>query len=160
VSKWTFCNGQIAAGSYISLYYNYSTVTRAYLVHEYFNRVETQMAQCIDTNDLQVTTQRLVQEGVDEEYIPYVSDLRQTKLYPRYLQHEQRINDNNTLSEKAIDNLKIMSNSPPTKYQIGNVFECAKNMKKLIEFQVILNNRYTGYNCLIRDVFVQFVKKF
>jgi hypothetical protein len=43
------------------------------------------MAQCIDINDLRVTTQRLVQEGVDEEYIPYVSDLRQTKLYPRYL---------------------------------------------------------------------------
>jgi hypothetical protein len=91
------------------------------------------MAQCIDINDLRVTTQRLVQEGVDEEYIPYVSDLRQTKLYPRYLWHERRINDNNTLSEKAIDNLKILSNSPSTKYQIGNVFECAKNMKELIE---------------------------
>jgi hypothetical protein len=42
-----------------------------------------------------------------------------------------------------------MSNSPPTKYQIGNVFECAKNMKELIELQVILNNRYTVYNHLI-----------
>jgi hypothetical protein len=28
VSKWTFCNGQIAAASYISLYHNYLTVTR------------------------------------------------------------------------------------------------------------------------------------
>jgi hypothetical protein len=64
------------------------------------------------------------------------------------------------LSEKAIDSLKVMSNSLPTKYQIGNVFECAKNMKELIELQVILNNRYTGYNHLIRDVFVQFAKKF
>jgi hypothetical protein len=60
VSKWTFCNRQIAAVSYISLYHNYSTVTRAYLIHEYFNRVETQMAQCIDIKDLRVTTQRLV----------------------------------------------------------------------------------------------------
>jgi hypothetical protein len=60
VSKWTFCNGQIAAASYILPYYNYSTVTRAYFAHEYFNRVETQMAQCININDLRVTTQRLV----------------------------------------------------------------------------------------------------
>jgi hypothetical protein len=50
------CNGQIAAASYILSYHNYSTVTRAYLVHEYFNRVETQMAQCIDIKDLQVIT--------------------------------------------------------------------------------------------------------
>jgi hypothetical protein len=64
------------------------------------------------------------------------------------------------LSEKAIDSLKILSNSPSTKYQIGNVFECAKNIKELIELQVILNNRYTGYNCLIQDVFIQFAKKF
>jgi hypothetical protein len=35
-----------------------------------------------------------------------------------------------------------------------------KNMKELIELQVILNNRYTGYYHLIQDVFVQFVKKF
>jgi hypothetical protein len=33
VSKWTFCNGQIVAALYILLYHNYSTVTRAYLVH-------------------------------------------------------------------------------------------------------------------------------
>jgi hypothetical protein len=107
-----------------------------------------------------LTTQCLVQEGVDEEYILYVPDLRKTELYPRYLRHEQRINDNNNLSEEAIDSLKIMSNSPPTKYQIGNVFECAKNMKELIELQVILNNKYTGYYRLIQDVFVQFAKKF
>jgi hypothetical protein len=36
------------------------------------------------------------------------------ELYPRYLQHEQRINNNNLL-EKATDSLKIMSNSFPTK---------------------------------------------
>jgi hypothetical protein len=41
VSKWTFCNGQIAAASYISSCHNYSTITRAYLVHKYFNRVKT-----------------------------------------------------------------------------------------------------------------------
>jgi hypothetical protein len=64
-----------------------------------------------------VTIQRLVQEGVDEEYILYVPNLKQTELYPRYLQHEQRINDNNILSEKAIDSLKIMSNSLPIKYR-------------------------------------------
>jgi hypothetical protein len=85
VSKWTVCNRQIDAASYISLYHNYLTVTRAYLVHEYFNRVETQMAQYIDIKDLRVTTQRLVQKGVDEEYIPYVPGLREMELYPRYL---------------------------------------------------------------------------
>jgi hypothetical protein len=149
VSKWTFCNDQIAAASYISPYHNYLTVIKAYLVHEYFNRVETQMVQCIDIKNLCVTTQRLVQECVDEKYIPYVPDLREMELYPRYLRHEQRINDNSNLSEEAIDSLKIMSNSLSTKYQIGNVFECAKNMKELIELQVILNNRYTGYHRLI-----------
>jgi hypothetical protein len=52
-----FCNGQIAAASCISPYYNYSTVTRAYLIHEFFNKVETQMAQCIvDIKDLHVIT--------------------------------------------------------------------------------------------------------
>jgi hypothetical protein len=97
---------------------------------------------------------------VDEKYIPYIPDLRNTELYPRYLRYKQRINDNNNLSEETINSLKIMSNSSPTKYQIGNVFECAKNMKELIEIQVILNNRYIGYTRLIRDVFVQFAKKF
>jgi hypothetical protein len=50
-----FCNGQIAAALYISLCHNYSTVTRTYLVHEYFNRVEIQMSQCIDIEDLRET---------------------------------------------------------------------------------------------------------
>jgi hypothetical protein len=81
------------------------------------------------------------------------------ELYLRYLRYEQRIN-NNYLSKKAIDSLKTMRNSLQIKYQISNVFECAKNMKKLIELQVILNNKYIGYYCLIRDIFVQFVKKF
>jgi hypothetical protein len=64
------------------------------------------------------------------------------ELYPRYLWYKQRINDKK-LSEKAIDSLKIMRNKFPTKYQISNVFESAKNIKKLMEFQVMLNNRYT-----------------
>jgi hypothetical protein len=53
-----------------------------------------------------------------------------------------------------------MRNKPSTKYQIDNIFESAKNMKKLIELQVILNNKYTVYYHLIQDVFVQFAKKF
>jgi hypothetical protein len=43
-----------------------------------------------------------------------------------------------------------MRNRLPTKYQIGNVFESAKNIKELIELQVILNNKYIRYYCLIR----------
>jgi hypothetical protein len=83
------------------------------------------MAQCIDIKDLRVITQRLVQEGVDEEYISYIPDFRKMELYPKYLQHEERINNNN-LSEKAINSLKVIRNSPPMKFQISNVFKCAK----------------------------------
>jgi hypothetical protein len=39
-----FCNSQIATALYILPYHNYSTVTRAYLIYEYFNRVEVQMS--------------------------------------------------------------------------------------------------------------------
>jgi hypothetical protein len=85
VLKWTFCNSQIAAVLYILPYHNYLTVTRAYLVYEYFNKVEIQISQCIDINNLCITIQYLVQEDVNEEYISYIPDLRKTELYPKYL---------------------------------------------------------------------------
>jgi hypothetical protein len=153
MSKWMFCNNQIAITSYILPCYNYSTIIRVYLVYKYFNRVETQMNQCMDIENLRKTTQCLIQEGVDEEYIPYISDLRKIELYPKYLWHEQKINNRN-LSEKAIDSLKLIRNRFLTKYQIGNVFESAKSMKELIELQVILNSKFTEYYRLIQEVFV------
>jgi hypothetical protein len=43
----------------------------------------------MDIKDLYVTIQCLIQEGINKEYIPYVLDLREMELYPRYLQHKQ-----------------------------------------------------------------------
>jgi hypothetical protein len=49
------------------------------------------------------------------------------------------------LTEKVVDSLKFIRNRSPAKYQISNIFESAKNINELIELQVMLNNRYTGY---------------
>jgi hypothetical protein len=51
-----FSNGQIATASYISLCHNYLTVTKTYLIHEYFNRIEIQISQYVDIEDLQEIT--------------------------------------------------------------------------------------------------------
>jgi hypothetical protein len=47
-----------------------------------------------------------------------------------------------------VDTIKVLSNTSLTKDQItkiSNIFAYAKNMKELIELQVMLNKRYIEY---------------